>query len=50
MAESTIFPHAINLGATFDTLHTYHTGWVTALEMADVGHHVETLHPRWTSA
>jgi len=39
MAESTIFPHAINLGATFDTLHTYHTGWVTALEMADVGHH-----------
>jgi beta-glucosidase len=39
MSGTTIFPHAINLAATFDTLHTYNTGWVTALEMADVGHH-----------
>lgn len=38
MSETTIFPHAINLGATFNTEHAYNTGWVTALETADVGH------------
>ncbi|MCH8568316.1 MAG: glycoside hydrolase family 3 C-terminal domain-containing protein [Balneolales bacterium] len=39
MSETTVFPHAINLGATFDPRHSYNTGWVTALESADVGHH-----------
>ncbi|MCH8487135.1 MAG: glycoside hydrolase family 3 C-terminal domain-containing protein [Candidatus Cyclonatronum sp.] len=39
MAETTIFPQPINLGATFNTAHSYNMGWVTALEMADVGHH-----------
>ncbi|AXJ00735.1 beta-glucosidase [Cyclonatronum proteinivorum] len=39
MAETTIFPQPINLGATFNTEHGYNMGWVTALEMADVGHH-----------
>lgn len=39
MAETTIFPQPINLGATFNVKHSYSMGWVTALEMADVGHH-----------
>ena len=38
MAETTIFPQAINLGATFNPDHSYNTGWVTAYETADVGH------------
>ena len=36
---STIFPHNINLGATFNPQHSYNTGWVTAYESADLGHH-----------
>ena len=36
---STIFPQSINLGATFDPKHAFNTGWVTALESADLGHH-----------
>ena len=36
---STIFPHNINLGATFNPEHSYNTGWVTAYETADIGHH-----------
>lgn len=39
MAETTIFPQPINIGATFNPVHSYNMGWVTALEMADVGHH-----------
>lgn len=39
MSETTIFPHAINLGATFEPYHSHNAGWVTALESADVGHH-----------
>lgn len=39
MSETTIFPHAINIAAAFDAQHSYNMGWVTALEMADVGHH-----------
>ncbi len=38
LAESTIFPHNINLGATFNPVHAYQTGWVTAYESADIGH------------
>lgn len=36
---ATIFPQAINLGATFNKNHSYNTGRVTALESADLGHH-----------
>lgn len=39
LAGSTIFPQNINLGATFNTEHSYQTGWVTAYETADLGHH-----------
>jgi len=37
--DSTIFPQNINLGATFNPEHSYNTGWVTAYETADLGHH-----------
>lgn len=37
--ESTIFPQNINLGATFNPVHAFETGWVTAYETADLGHH-----------
>lgn len=36
---STIFPHNINLAATFDQRHATHNGHITALESADLGHH-----------
>lgn len=36
---STIFPHNINLAATFDTQHAHQTGRITAIESADLGHH-----------
>ncbi len=39
LAESTIFPQNINIGATFNPVHAYETGWVTAYESADLGHH-----------
>ncbi|MFW6347056.1 MAG: glycoside hydrolase family 3 N-terminal domain-containing protein [Cyclonatronaceae bacterium] len=39
MAESTIFPQPISMAATFDPQHARNMGSVTALEMADVGHH-----------
>lgn len=39
LGESTVFPQSINLGATFNTEHAYQTGWVTAYEVADIGHH-----------
>ncbi len=38
LANSTIFPHNINIGATFNPVHAYETGWVTAYEAADLGH------------
>lgn len=38
---ATIFPHGINLGATFNPTHAYNTGNTTALESAGLGH-------RWT--
>lgn len=37
--DATIFPHAINLGATFNPKHAWNTGAVTALESAGLGHH-----------
>ena len=39
LEDATIFPQAINLGATFNKNHSYNTGRVTALESADLGHH-----------
>jgi beta-glucosidase len=36
---ATIFPHNINLGATFNPKHARNTGRVTALESAGLGHH-----------
>jgi beta-glucosidase len=39
LAGATIFPHAINLGATFNPVHSYNTGRVTSTESADLGHH-----------
>ena len=39
LGRSTIFPQNINIGATFNTDHSYLTGWVTAYESADIGHH-----------
>ena len=35
---STIFPHSINLGATFNTEHARQTGRITALESGPLGH------------
>ncbi len=36
---STIFPQSINLAATYNPEHAYNTGWVTAYESSDLGHH-----------
>ena len=36
---ATLFPHSINLGATFDPEHARTAGRITALESADLGHH-----------
>lgn len=36
---STIFPHGINLGATFDPEHAHNAGRITAEEAAPLGHH-----------
>ncbi|MCH8487612.1 MAG: glycoside hydrolase family 3 C-terminal domain-containing protein [Candidatus Cyclonatronum sp.] len=54
LSGSTIFPQGINLGATFNPEHARHTGYTTALECADVGHHWcfspvldLGLHPQW---
>lgn len=35
---TTIFPQAINLGATFNPKHAFNTGLITALESSDLGH------------
>ncbi|SMO88702.1 glycoside hydrolase family 3 N-terminal domain-containing protein [Gracilimonas mengyeensis] len=39
LAGATIFPHNINLAATFDVQHSINNGHITALESADLGHH-----------
>lgn len=36
---STIFPQSINIGATFNPVHAFNAGKVTAFESADLGHH-----------
>lgn len=36
--NSTIFPHNINIAATFDTTHAFNTAHVTSLETAHLGH------------
>ena len=39
LGGSTIFPHSLNMGATFNRKHSYNMGWVTAYESADLAHH-----------
>ena len=39
LEDATIFPQAINLGATFNPEHARQTGAITAMECADLGHH-----------
>ncbi|MEO1023114.1 MAG: glycoside hydrolase family 3 N-terminal domain-containing protein, partial [Bacteroidota bacterium] len=39
LAGSTVFPQAINLGATFNDEHSRQTGRITVIESADLGHH-----------
>lgn len=36
---ATIFPHSINIGATFNPANAFNAGRVTALESAHLGHH-----------
>ncbi len=36
---ATIFPQSINIGASFNPEHARYTGLVTAIEVADLGHH-----------
>lgn len=38
LKNSTIFPHNINVAATFDPEHAYNTGYVTAYESSHLGH------------
>jgi len=39
LSNGTIFPHEINLGATFQPQFSYDMGYVTAREIAHLGHH-----------
>jgi beta-glucosidase len=39
LAEGTIFPHQINIGATFNPQYAYDMGRITSLETAHIGHH-----------
>lgn len=39
LAEGTVFPHNINLAATFDPEYACHEGRITAEETAALGHH-----------
>jgi beta-glucosidase len=39
VANSTIFPHNLNLGATFNVEHARNTAIITGIESADLGHH-----------
>ncbi len=39
LGGTTIFPHSLNMAATFNREHTYNMGWVTAYESADLAHH-----------
>ena len=39
LRNSTIFPHNINIAASFNPENAHYSGWVTAYETADIGHH-----------
>jgi beta-glucosidase len=39
LAEGTVFPHQLNIGATFNPTFAYEMGKYTALEAAPLGHH-----------
>ncbi|MBO6622492.1 MAG: glycoside hydrolase family 3 C-terminal domain-containing protein [Balneola sp.] len=39
LETGTIFPHNLNLAATFDPIHSYNSADVTVKESADLGHH-----------
>ncbi|MAL16222.1 MAG: beta-glucosidase [Balneola sp.] len=39
IANSTIFPHNLNIGATFEPEHARQNARVTGIESADLGHH-----------
>jgi len=39
LSEGTVFPHQINIGATFNTQFAYDMGRITSLETAHIGHH-----------
>jgi beta-glucosidase len=39
LAEGTVFPHQLNIGATFNPAFAYDMGKYTALEAASLGHH-----------
>ncbi len=39
VANSTIFPHNLNIGATFNVEHAKNNAIVTGMESADLGHH-----------
>ncbi len=39
LAEGTVFPHQLNIGATFNPAFAYEMGKYTALEAAPLGHH-----------
>jgi beta-glucosidase len=39
LTEGTIFPHQINIGATFNEQFAYDMGRITSLETAHIGHH-----------
>lgn len=39
LAGSTIFPHNLNLAATFNAKYSRQSGKITAIESADLGHH-----------
>lgn len=38
LKNSTIFPHNMNVGCTFDTTFAYDAAWIAAYESADLGH------------
>ena len=38
LKNSTIFPHSINIAATFDATNAYNAGYVTAYESSHLGH------------
>lgn len=39
LSSGTVFPHQINIGATFNPQYAYEMGRITAMETAPLGHH-----------